>query len=64
MQEGVIKTKVTEVSTTRSRFLAVSGVILSSTIGAMASGLLFAYIPVKLLSLGFEPWVAASMMAR
>ena len=62
MREGVIKTKVTEVSTTRSRFLAVSGVILSSTIGAMASGLLFAYIPVKLLSLGFEPWVAASMM--
>lgn len=61
MQEGVIKTKVTEVSTTRSRFLAVSGVILSSTIGAMASGLLFAYIPVKLLLLGFEPWVAASM---
>ena len=62
MQEGLIKTKVTEVSTARSRFLAVSGVILSSTIGATASGLLFAYIPVKLLSLGFDPWVAASMM--
>jgi len=62
MTEGVIKTKFTEVSTTRSRLLAVSGVIASSTIGAFASGLLFAYIPVKLLSVGFEPWVASSML--
>jgi len=45
-----------------SRFLAVWAIILSSTIGAAASGLLFAYIPVKLLNLGFETWVAASML--
>lgn len=62
MSEGIIKTRVTEVSTTRSRLLAVSGVIASSTIGAFASGLLFAYIPVKLLNAGFEPWVASSML--
>ena len=46
----------------RSTFNAVSGIILSTTIMGMASGLLFAYIPLKLLGLGFEPWVAASMM--
>lgn len=62
MSEGIIKTKITEVSTTRSRLIAVSGVIASSTIGAFASGLMFAYIPVKLLSVGFEPWVASSML--
>lgn len=61
MNEGVIKTKVTEVSTTRSRFLAVSGIILSSSLMAVASGLLFAFIPVKLLAMGFEPWVPAAM---
>ncbi len=46
----------------RSTLNAVSGIILSTTIMGMASGLLFAYIPLKLLGLGFEPWVAASMM--
>lgn len=46
----------------RSRFLAVSGIILSTSVMALASGLLFSYIPLKLLSLGFEPWVPASMM--
>lgn len=62
MSEDVIKIKVTEVSTARSRLVAVSGVIASSTIGAFASGSLFAYIPVKLLSIGFEPWVASAML--
>lgn len=60
--EGLIRQRYTELSTTQSRLMAVSGVIASSTIGALASGLLFAYIPVKLLSVGFEPWVASSML--
>lgn len=62
MSEDVIKTKFTEVSTNRSRMLAVSGIILSSTIMACASGLLFAYIPLTLLAKGFEPWVPAAMV--
>lgn len=48
--------------TARSRLLAVSGIIMAVSISAFASGLMFAYIPVKLLSLGFEPFVAAMMM--
>lgn len=60
--DGKIVEEITVVSTARSRFLAVSGIILSSSIMACASGLMFAYIPLKLLALGFEPWVPASMM--
>ncbi len=62
LPEGAIVEEIVEVSTARSRFLAVSGIILSSSVMACASGLMFAYIPLKLLSLGFEPWVPASMM--
>ncbi len=61
MSQGIIKTKTTEVSTNRSRLLAVSGIIFSTTVMSAASGLLFAYVPTKLLDLGFEPWVAAAM---
>ncbi|MGB7285953.1 MAG: MFS transporter [Salaquimonas sp.] len=61
MSEGAIETEITEISTNRSRFLAVSGIIFSTTIMSAASGLLFAYVPTKLLDLGFETWVAASM---
>lgn len=60
-EEGVIETEIIEISTPRSRYLAVSGIILSAAMMALASGLAFAYIPVKLLSLGFEPWVPAAM---
>ncbi len=42
--------------------LAVSSIILSAALMAVASGLTFAYIPIKLASLDFEPWVSASMM--
>ncbi len=59
--EGLIKQRYTEVSTSQSRFWAVSGIIFSSSLMAIASGLLFAYIPVRLLNTGFEPWVASSM---
>ncbi len=61
MSEGTIKTKTVEVSTNRTRFLAVSGIIFSTTVMSAASGLLFAYVPTKLIDLGFETWVAASM---
>ncbi|MCB1386719.1 MAG: MFS transporter [Nitratireductor sp.] len=61
MEQDVVKTESMEQSTPRSRYWAVSGIILSSSLMAMASGLAFAYIPIKLLSLGFEPWVPASM---
>ena len=61
MSGGLIKTRAREISPNRSRFLAVSGIIFSTTIMSAASGLLFAYVPTKLLDLGFETWVAASM---
>lgn len=50
-----------EEDTPRGRLLGVSAIILSSSLMAFASGLTYTYIPIKLLSLGFEPWVAASM---
>lgn len=59
--EGLLKQRYTELSTAQSRFWAVSGIILSSSLMAVASGLLFAYIPVRLLETGFEAWVASSM---
>lgn len=41
--------------------VAVSSIMLSAALMALASGLTFAYIPIKLASLDFQPWVAASM---
>ncbi len=42
--------------------IAMSGIILSMMLMAVASGLIYAYVPIKLKSLGFEPWVLASMV--
>ncbi|MCB1439507.1 MAG: MFS transporter [Nitratireductor sp.] len=61
MEEEIVEVETIEVSTPRSRFAAVSGIIVSTAVMALASGLLFAYIPVKLISQGFEPWVPAAM---
>jgi len=41
--------------------IAMSGIIFSMMLMAGASGLGFAYIPIRLTSLGFEPWVATAM---
>ena len=38
--------------------LAVSSIILSMALVAISNGLLFAYVPVKLATSGFAPWVA------
>lgn len=42
--------------------MAMSGIIASMILIAAASGLAYAYVPIRLASLGFEPWVAASMV--
>jgi MFS family permease len=42
--------------------LAVASIILSMGMIAVGNGLLFAYIPVKLASEGFAPWVAGTMI--
>lgn len=41
--------------------IAMSGIIISMMMMAGASGLGFAYIPIRLSALGFEPWVASAM---
>lgn len=42
--------------------LAVSSIIISMSIVAVSSGLMFAWLPVRLASLDFAPWVAGSMI--
>ena len=42
--------------------MAMSGIIISMMLIAFGSGLVYAYVPIKLKSLGFEPWVLASMV--
>ena len=42
--------------------LAVASIILSMGSIAVGNGLLFAYIPVKLATEGFAPWVAGTMI--
>ena len=39
---------------------AVASIILSMGLLAIGNGLLFAFVPVKLASAGFAPWVAAA----
>lgn len=39
----------------------MSGIIISMMFMAAASGIGFAYIPIRLAGLGFEPWVANAM---
>ena len=41
---------------------AVTSIILSMCMIAIGNGLLFAYIPVKLAAVGFQPWVAGAML--
>ena len=41
--------------------IAMSGIIISMMCMAAASGIGFAYIPIRLSALGFEPWVANAM---
>jgi len=41
--------------------IAMSGIIISMIMMALASGIGFAYIPITLSQLGFEPWVASAM---
>ena len=41
---------------------AVASIILSMGLIAVGNGLLFAYIPVKLASEGFAPWVAGAII--
>lgn len=40
---------------------AVAPIILSTSLMAYASGITYAFVPVRLLASGFEPWVAAAM---
>lgn len=57
-QETITETTQVRVSATP---VALSGIIVSMMLMAGASGLGFAYIPIHLSSLGFEPWVASAM---
>ncbi len=41
---------------------AVTSIVLSMCMIAIGNGLLFAYIPVKLAAVGFQPWVAGAML--
>ena len=41
--------------------MAMSGIIASMILIAASSGLGYAYVPIRLAALGFEPWVVASM---
>ncbi len=41
---------------------AVASIILSMGLVAIGNGILFAYIPVRLASEGFEPWVAGTIV--
>ncbi|MDJ0612667.1 MAG: MFS transporter [Rhizobiaceae bacterium] len=60
MSEAETITETTEVRVSATP-IAMSGIIISMMFMAMASGLGFAYIPIRLSALGFEPWVANSM---
>ena len=60
MSETETITETTEVRISATP-IAMSGIILSMMMMAGASGLGFAYIPIRLSSLGFEPWVASAM---
>lgn len=57
-EETVTETIEVRVSATP---IALSGIIISMMLMAGASGLGFAYIPIRLSNLGFEPWVASAM---
>ena len=57
-EETIIETTEVRVSATP---IAMSGIIVSTMMMAAASGLAFAYIPISLAKMGFEPWVASAM---
>jgi len=60
MSEAETITEITEVRISATP-VAMSGIIISMMFMAAASGLGFAYIPIRLATLGFEPWVANAM---
>ncbi|MEO0327658.1 MAG: MFS transporter [Pseudomonadota bacterium] len=60
MTDESIITETTEVRVSATP-IALSGIIISMMMMAVASGLGFAYIPIRLDNLGFEPWVASAM---
>ncbi len=45
-----------------SPFIAVSAIIVSMALAAAASGVMFAYVPIKLAAENFPPWVAGAMI--
>lgn len=57
-EETIIESTEVRVSATP---IALSGIIISMMMLGGASGLGFAYIPIRLSDLGFEPWVASAM---
>jgi len=57
-EKTIIETTEVRVSATP---IAMSGIIISMMMMAAATGLAFAYIPITLARLGFEPWVASAM---
>ncbi len=59
MSENEVTTEVEMRETPRP--IALSGIIVSMMMMGGASGLGFAYIPIRLADLGFEPWVASAM---
>jgi len=60
MSEAETITEITEVRISATP-VAMSGIIISMMFMAAASGLGFAYLPIRLATLGFEPWVANAM---
>ncbi|MEM7214075.1 MAG: MFS transporter [Pseudomonadota bacterium] len=60
MSETETITETTEVRVSATP-IAMSGIIFSMMLMAAASGLGFAYVPIRLNALGFEPWVANAM---
>ncbi|MEM7289754.1 MAG: MFS transporter [Pseudomonadota bacterium] len=60
MSEPETITETTEVRVSAAP-VAMSGIIISMMFMACASGIGFAYIPIRLSTLGFEPWVANAM---
>ena len=60
MAEPETITETTEVRVSATP-IALSGIIISMMLMAVASGLGFAYIPIRLSEMGFEPWVASAM---
>ncbi len=43
--------------------MAIGSIVFSMMLAAIGSGLLFAFIPIKLTAAGFAPWVPGSMIA-